>query len=69
MKTVNVKTEPKADCWAYKNGDYSILKECCCALGVKCGHYKTWAEHLESNRKAAMRRKELGKKNNRVSGN
>lgn len=55
MKTVNRESLPNADCWANENGECQILTETCCARSVKCGHYKTWAQHLESKRKAHKR--------------
>lgn len=60
MNTVNRKFQPKTDCWALADGSCSILTDCCCAKGAKCGHYKNWAQHLESKRKAHKRYQEIG---------
>lgn len=60
MKTVNRESLPKADCWAYENVECQILTETCCERGRKCGHYKNWAQHLESKRKAHKCYKKIG---------
>lgn len=63
MNTVNRKIQPKTDCWAYESGRgdrCAVMDDMCCAKGAKCGHYKNWAQHLESKRKAHKRYQEIG---------
>lgn len=79
MKTVNnTVSQPRSECWAFENGDCSILTECLCKK-KKCSHYQTKTQHAAGVKKAQARLEKLGisvgkknistQKNNRVSGN
>lgn len=80
MKTVNSGTvTPKHDCWAYSDGECTILTTTHCRNSEKCGHYQTEIQRAQGLKKAQARLKALGidvskykvlqQKNNRVSGN
>ncbi|MCH5192239.1 MAG: hypothetical protein J1F23_08765 [Oscillospiraceae bacterium] len=51
--------KPRTSCWAYKDGDCTLLKECFCRKG-KCGHYQTQQQLDASNERSRKRLERLG---------